>query len=1007
MRISKRAREAGLVAAILVILSLCYTLFAQPGIGAVIDDSYGTVMSELKLAYPEGETGIGHKVEQYRFLPFDYASLLTPGKGVTVYAAALCRLVTEPFGLLFSTRVLAFVYMLMIALGAYLMVSGLYGHSRLAAGMACVAICVLMMENNITGYLNSLYSIGGIIAGFMLFVGCVVHTLCLPRGTAGWQAAGVILSASILLCTQAQLIILVPCLGISAGLCVWWHWPKGRRWANHLALCGLALLFAAVGVSENLQSDASVQSDSANYLAIFQGYLNAAENPEETLTYFGLDDSYLADKGRSYYDPEEAFVHNPRNEAEQDALLQKIGLGKRIAYCVSYPDLISRALEQFTTHLYDPMNERIQTQDGNNRFIRPSPIVLIGLIFSQEGFGRQSGRMLAAVAIFLLLAFIDKKGMRLLAISLCTLNMGFLFYLPACIVLTGGVDIDYVKVVFFLLGWISFFLATGGALRGVQVISMRLEETGHSASLEPSVIPASETANKLAGWAERFAFSRKQLLWVSGVACLCIGCMLLLPQKHIGSVNNGDFGRMMNRLDIFWTQEYLDRSEEQLAYRVIEKYDYLDTFHPERLTSLEPTYSLVFPAAVMRLVSGVTGMPFDTRIIAAVLMVLVTLSILLILHDLYPLMGRATALAAVGLISMLLGECYVAWYNSLFGEGSIIAGLIMTVATALHLCLMERGSKRSILWFVALGFSLRFLVCSKAQMALALPVGIVLFIALGIYHYPKGLIRCVSFLLVTTLTAGMAIWDGYNVYKDNAGVSENVTLWQSVFYGALMVADDPITAMEELGIDTAMAPDIGKDAYHPDSDYVYSPSSQKAQEVFYSKVSTVGMVLYYLRHPKDLLTMLDRAAQESVNLHTGFMTYTDELYGDVNHNEPYRFNLWKDVRSLFACRSFWQYVLLYGAVVAYCVYRLTRKKVALQEKLLIILYLAILCIGIFQFPLTVIGNGMADNNKQEAGFMLCHDLLVLTAAMVGVWRLQRYTHGEEKRIKQQGSGIAA
>ncbi len=138
--------------------------------------------------------------------------------------------------------------------------------------------------------------------------------------------------------------------------------------------------------------------------------------------------------------------------------------------------------------------------------------------------------------------------------------------------------------------------------------------------------------------------------------------------------------------------------------------------------------------------------------------------------------------------------------------------------------------------------------------------------------------RLICFCMVTVVLCGLVSWDTYQIYKKNAGVSEKQTIWQSVFFGALMIADDPDAAMAELGIDPAMKPDIGKHAYYADEDYVYPVMSEKAEEVFFSKVSTMSMVMYYLRHPKDLLIMLDHAAQESQTLHTGFMAYTDEVY---------------------------------------------------------------------------------------------------------------------------------
>ena len=50
-----------------------------------------------------------------------------------------------------------------------------------------------------------------------------------------------------------------------------------------------------------------------------------------------------------------------------------------------------------------------------------------------------------------------------------------------------------------------------------------------------------------------------------------------------------------------------------------------------------------------------------------------------------------------------------------------------------------------------------------------------------------------------------------------------------------------------------------------------------------------------------------------------------------------------------------------------------------------------------QYPLSVIGNGFADNHKQMFGFMLCHDILTLVNLTVGFRFLGR--HGPELLAK--------
>ena len=372
--------------------------------------------------------------------------------------------------------------------------------------------------------------------------------------------------------------------------------------------------------------------------------------------------------------------------------------------------------------------------------------------------------------------------------------------------------------------------------------------------------------------------TRPALLTVTCMSCVILIAWLLFSPVHVGGVNNGDFGRMMEHLDIWWSQEQLDHADTQAGQFVIEDYSYRDEFHTERLTSLDPAYSLIYPSVIVRLWSLLTGASYSTQTQALIMLVMTVAALLLLLYDLYSLLQQWTVPVAIALVCMLMGENYLAWYNSLFGEASISTGLMMTIACALHLVCMEKGAKRSWLWLILLACSIRFLVCAKAQMLLALPFGLLLLAVLFFYHHPIKKPQLLGWCLLGILLSGYISWDAVGVYRNNAGVSEEATVWQSVFYGLLMVSDNPGETMDELGIDRAMEPDIGKHAYYSAEEYVYAPASAEAKAGFYDHVGTMQVSLYYLKHPVYLIRMLEYAATQSVNLHTGFMAYTGDNY---------------------------------------------------------------------------------------------------------------------------------
>ncbi len=984
---NKSARGAGFMASLLIIAALLYTLFASPSLCARKDNSYIGTMERLGLQYIDEEDASADVVEKYAYADADLGTVISLAEPGVAYPAAIVRLATAPFGLGFDTKILAVVYSLIIALGGGLAVSGLYRHSRIAAIASGLGFITLSTYAPVIGYLNSLYNTGAIIAFALLFIGVTVHCLSMPKGGGILPVVSVLASGALLLRSADQMMILAPFVIIIAALCIVHACPEAARRGTYLLCCGVVLLWCGYGTVTGFMSSADIHSDATNYMSVFQGYLTVSDDASGDLHALGLPAEQAADIGRSYYEPDESFVYPPRT-AENADMLEKLTLSKRALFCITHPQRVAQMAAAVENHFLDAYNDRIATSDGQMRFMRPSPMLLIDLLLPMSGETPLTSYMLLAALLCLLCVFAAAKGtgMGKLAVALAVLMLGLACYFPACLVMMGQLDISAIKVSVFFFGWLGLMTTITALLTFSNRLFRWLAEKGETLRSAENTIHAKPRAIPV--------MSRRLMVGLCALCCAVLCLWMLLPEVHIGGINNGDYGRMMEQTDLYWTEDITYDLSAQMGSRVVEDYTYREPFQLKRLTPADPTYSLLYPSLIVRLWSVLTGNIFSTRVLAAVLMVITALSILLIVYNLHPILGNWTLLPAAVLIVMLMDENYVAMYNSLYGESMLSVGLIMTLACAVHLITMPRGGKGSLTWLIILAVSVRFMTCSKAQMALALPGGLALIAGLSIYHHPKGMARLTAFSVAMSLCAGLICWDTWSIYKKNKGVSERQTVWQSVFYGALMISDDPDATMAELGVDPKMKPDIGKHAYFADEDYVYAPMSEEADAALYDKVNTMTMVKYYLRHPKYFIKMLDRAAQESVTLHTSFMAYTDEEYSE--HKALQRLTLWQNLRPFTALRAFWQYVLLYGAALAVCLRTLLRRganELAGRGKLFALLFLCIMCIGSFQYPLTVVGNGFADNNKQLYCFMLCHDLLMLFAMTAGAFFLKKRGEG--------------
>lgn len=987
MHIDRKSRELGVVAAILVVVALAYALFSSPVITCVNDGSYDNVLRKLHLvALDQPATKAGTIMEEFGYLPFDYAELLQPGQPAIMYAGAAVRMVTEPIGLHFSTRILAGIYILMIAAGTYLLVSGLFRRAKSVAIIAGLSVVMLAMHSTLMGYLNSLYDMGAAVAFSFLYFGSVVHGLCMPRGCGGKYVIMSIVTGMLMLQATPYLAVMIPCVVVSVILLLVHSYSKNKMLPVQLFASGLTIFFAVQSVSTAYSNAVDWNSFDNNYNSVFSGYLLATDNPEEMLREFGLEASYAQDIGHTYYDEPKTFQHDPNLPEEEEKLQSAINLKSRLVFCFRNPGVIAIRKQQLESALSDVFSTRIVVNGKNTQYMRASAVPFFEMLLGY-GTTRLNQWMLIAAGLFLILACMQgKNSMLCLSVLMSLFYCSAFIYLPWALVLTGGIDSEKIKALWHLFVWMSLF-GSGIAVAG---IAQRLNEI--FSNEKGTIIRRDFMPETKLGWlfqpTRDLQTERLRFVGICGLICLTICGALMLPESHPGGVNNGDYGRMMEHLDISWTEEYEQNLELQAVSHVIEEYDFREPFHPLRMTPLDPSYSLVYPSFIARIWARVTNTHYSTYVIAWVLLAVTVGCILLILYDLYPMFERVSILFAVGLITMLLGENYIAWYNALFGESAVSVGLLMTITFSIHLCTLPKGASNSWKWLLALGFGIHFMCCSKAQMALALPIGCVLIIVFTAYHTVRKPWHVIKNMVIAVLLLSVVIYDTLGVYQKNDNINAKYTTWQSVFYGLLVATDEPEAAMKELNIDIAMKADIGKHAYEDPSTYVYPVDSKEAEEGFFDHVNTFTIIKYYLNHFDELIYMLDRAAQQSITLHDGWMTYKGEEY--TGAGEMNRFNIWKNFRPITACSSFFGYCIIYMLAITICVIQFFRRKCSAKGKLMALLYICILGIGALQYPLTVLGNGFADNNKQLYAFMLCHDLLVLGAFMGAMTAMKRY-----------------
>lgn len=1011
------AKLLGIFVGTAVFLLLFFGILSKERLGTMDNGRYGAVMESAGLVYLESENPdtryFNHVIERYGYGTLHFWKLLAPnGECSILYPITLIRLLTQPFGVDFSTQYLAILYAFLLAVASYVLVRA----CGYAVGWAAVfpgGLMVLAASSpNLVGCLNSLYTTGTTIVGLVLMAAMAMRMFTYGRQRLWGSMVLFLAAASFGLNASPLCVAFVPfaVAVTAAGLTLSMHDGKGKPVAIGLTLAALAMIISSS--AQYHRENADIRSDASAYNAAFAGFLEASDSPADDLRDFGLDESYLEDVGKSYYLSGDQYRHNPQNTSEATVLFKKINK-KTIGSWYWHHPLRLLQTANFQQEKYNVLEFDMALQVGQrngdaNRIWRGWSLsdTLLKLLLPENYSAMAVLLLLAAIGAVWIFLRLRKQGIVFAILAagayLC-FGAAAYGYILLHLRFMGRDFLSASRVV----GVFGLLMSLGGALTVVSDAAQTLsfwfrqmqEQVPERQNLDEwrLMLQPKEhrgirrLAHGIWGAVRAIAADRRKTVLTVFLIAVGMSAVVQFSSPRAGGVNNGDFWRMMEQLGITWEQETLETPGGTANHWLVEHYDYQWGFDWKALTPLSPKYSLIYPAALVRLISNCTGQNFNTWYLSIIMNVVLLWCLLSMVYDLYGLLGNYTLLFGLLLCGVFLSENYLVWFNSLFGESCMFMGLFMMLACCVHLAV--KSPRKCWPTVFLLLFGGRILICAKAQMLVTLPIVLLLIAIFAVYQRPKRVLAVIPYALAVIIGCGVICSDGVRVYQDNAKINEHYTVWQATFYGALMSADDPDAAMEELGIDKRMKPNIGTHAYEDEERYTIGPNSPEADAALYDHVNTFTMVKYYLHHPIQLLGMLDHAAEVSRPLYNGLRTYQGMDYA-VDQNRVQRFALWMYWRQAFTCGTFLGYVLLYGAAMCVCIFGVLRKKDAdIRWKLLAVIYLGVMLIGAVQYPLSVIGNGYADNHKQMFGFMMCHDFLVLFSLVVGLRYLRH--HGSE------------
>lgn len=1055
------------VSVILVAIALFFVLFASPRVGVADFGEYDLTLHRMGLARTEAdeadaENRYFYKVnEEYEITGVEASRLFgTIPTESMVYPVTLISSVCKLLHMNFNTVYLAVFYCVMVLISIYILAKSLYAILKSRALIVPVLLCICVLSSDNIVPFNSLYSDGMVLSSFLLFLAMSVRGLVSESTKGARNTIPMFITAYLFLTSNVSMPYMIGIVLVFAiYVCCKNKTEKSKiRFHWFVSIAGCLLLLTGCGrfITQNETLNVPMNL----YSATFNGAFVAANDKTEALEFFGLPGELQADIGKSYYLAEEDYVVAPYTEEAETVLYSKLSYAKLLGYYISHPDVFVRVLNQnlaasgrmnLERYLYinadGTSNPDVEVERmGYYAFLRKLFVPTSGVIF-----------LIVVVLAFLAVAglWVYKKR-RKQDCSICiylwmilAAGIGRLFITTFVYGTFENRFQLYSYIALFDVFFVAMLCAGIQAIYSLCVFLNEKEEAAQDEEIEPSyaisstgpVIVAKKTSKRISKWCNEHVWTKQKwaVLTVSILAAAIMFYVLFLPDR-IGAYNNGDFGRMMDAMGLYYNEYDLLHQDEQYVTKITEDYVWLDNFDWTSVTSFNPTMSQVFLAVLIKLTAGAMGMNYSTVYATVIYWILMGLAFAAIVYGLYRALGKKSVLLSCMLIVVCFGSYNLGWFNSLFSEATEMAGFLLVLGMSLLLIVKKRGTVRWYEWFLFLA-SIRIFIGSKSQVTPEIMVLGIWAIVLAVYHRPKPItsdeaeqaieetaveaveavdmeetavepaqekeivkksvparkatikwvLQIVCVVAMVALTARSAII----IYQKDSAISSQDTTFSSIFSGVLMVADDPIVALNELGLDERLVQDVGKNPYLGDGAYYCQPRTEMAEEMIYSKVNTFDVLGWYLKHPDKLLYMLDHAAIESANPMPDYFLYVGEKTTQ-EHRTVSKFNMWSALRGSLTPNRFWQYFVLYGGIILFCVIKIVRKKSSGVEKLLSGFMIVIVFAGALQFPLSVIGNGFIDNTKQLFMFRFIHDIIFSVVAFTLIIKLRNWlqkSHG--------------
>ena len=320
---------------------------------------------------------------------------------------------------------------------------------------------------------------------------------------------------------------------------------------------------------------------------------------------------------------------------------------------------------------------------------------------------------------------------------------------------------------------------------------------------------------------------------------------------------------------------------------------------------------------------------------------------------------------------VLCDSGYTAYFNSFYSEPVQMIGFVLTVAGCLHILSEPRLRIGGVIWM-----TLAALLYGWSKFA-NLPVALLVIIVFSIIAFSK----CRHFGIFRLMAVSLAVIVGiFLLIPDWMSFETN---YNAVFFGALYDTTEERQKeyLQDLGLSEEYTELAETNAYVKRvQETLYSAEFQEA----FRHVSKTQLLLFYAKHPEQLVKLADIAIRNSGFLRPYYLSNYSGAY--ARFTRTHRFSLWSDLRVQLGFDHALVNLLLALVFVSMFLVLQRRREKRLQVRLKMQSILVLLCVtGILLYCLLVpvVSNGAGDVSKHMFAYAQVMDLLFFAILFMG------------------------